>query len=123
MTFQDLSIRRKLTVLILVSSVLGLLLACVGLAAYERTRFRDSTINEISALADTLGANAAASLVFDDPKAAADLLGALRTEQHILGARLYDANGNVFAEYRRDGAGPEFVMPPWQGDGATFTPS
>jgi signal transduction histidine kinase/CheY-like chemotaxis protein len=123
MTFQDLSIRRKLTVLILVSSVLGLLLACVGLAAYERTRFRDSTINEISALADTLGANAAASLVFDDPKAAADLLGALRTEQHILGARLYDANGNVFAEYRRDGAGPEFVMPPWQGDGATFTPN
>src|ERR1700690_305018 len=97
MTFRDLSIRRKLTVLILSSSVLGLVLACVGLAAYERTSFRASTVNEISALADTLGANAAASLEFDDPKTAADMLGALRTEQHILGARLYDENGNVFA--------------------------
>jgi signal transduction histidine kinase/CheY-like chemotaxis protein len=122
MTFRDLSIRRKMTVLILSSSVLGLLLACVGLAAYERTSFRASTTNEISALADTLGANAAASLVFNDPKAAADMLRALATEQHILGARLYDANGNVFAEYRREDAPKTFIMPSWRGDGATFTP-
>jgi signal transduction histidine kinase/CheY-like chemotaxis protein len=122
MTFRDLSIRRKMTVLILSSSVLGLVMACVGLAAYERTSFRASTTNEISALADTLGANAAASLLFNDPKAAADLLGALATEQHILGARLYDANGKVFAEYRREGAPKTFMMPSCCGDGATFTP-
>ncbi len=122
MTFRDLSIRRKMTVLILSSSVLGLVMACVGLAAYERTSFRASTTNEISALADTLGANAAASLVFNDPKTAADMLGALATEQHILGARLYDANGKVFAEYRREGAPKTFMMPSWRGDGATFTP-
>ncbi len=122
MTFRDLSIRRKMTVLILSSSVLGLVLACVGLAAYERTSFRASTTNEISALADTLGANAAASLVFNDPTAAADMLRALATEQHILGARLYDINGKVFAEYRREGAGNDFIMPSWRADGATFTP-
>ena len=114
MLFRDLSIRRKLTVLILTSSVLGLVLACVGLAAYERRSFRASTTSELSALADTLGANAAASLVFNDPKTAAEMLGALRTEPHILGARLYDANGKVFAEYRRTDAGSEFSMPPWR---------
>jgi signal transduction histidine kinase/DNA-binding response OmpR family regulator len=122
MLFRDLSIQRKLTVLILTSSVLGLVLACVGLAAYERRSFRASTTSELSALADTLGANAAASLVFNDPKTAAEMLGALRTEQHILGARLYDANGKVFAEYRRTDAGSEFSMPSWRADGATFTP-
>jgi signal transduction histidine kinase/CheY-like chemotaxis protein len=94
----------------------------MGFAAYERTSFRASTSNELSALADTLGTNAAASLEFDDPKTAADMLGALRTEQHVLGARLYDTNGKVFAEYRRDNAGREFTMPPWREDGATFTP-
>jgi signal transduction histidine kinase/CheY-like chemotaxis protein len=122
MAFRDLSIGRKLTVLILSSSVLGLLMACVGLAAYERSSFRASTTNELSALADTLGANAAASLVFNDPKTAADLLGALRTEQHILGARLYDANGKIFAEYRRANTGRGAPLPSWRGDGATFTP-
>jgi signal transduction histidine kinase/CheY-like chemotaxis protein len=122
MNFRNLSIRRKLTVLILSSSVLGLAMACGGLAAYERSRFRASTTDEISALADTLGANTAASLVFNDPKTAADLLGALRTEQHILGARLYDGNGNVFAEYRREDDADDFAMPYWHPDGATFTP-
>src|SRR5271168_370210 len=102
MSFRDLSIRRKLTLLILSSSVLGLVLACVGLAAYERTSFRASTANELSALADTLGANAAASLVFNDQKTGADMLHALRADRHILGARLYDVNGKVFAEYVRD---------------------
>ena len=122
MHFRDLSIRRKLTVLILTSSVLGLVLACVGLAAYERRSFRASTTSELSALAATLGTNAAASLLFNDPKTAGEMLGALRTEQHILGARLYDANGKVFAEYRRTDAGSEFSMPSWRADGATFTP-
>jgi signal transduction histidine kinase/CheY-like chemotaxis protein len=121
MSFRDLSIRRKLTVLILTSSVLGLVMSCVGLAAYERTSFRASTTNELSALSDTLGANAAASLVFNDPKTAADMLGAPRTEQHILGARLYDANGKVFAEYRRVHSGNDVPMPSWHADGATFT--
>jgi signal transduction histidine kinase/CheY-like chemotaxis protein len=121
MTFRDLSIRRKLTVLILSSSILGLVMVCLGLAAYERTSFRASTTAELSALADTLGANAAASLVFNDPKTAADMLSALRTEKHILGACLYDANGKVFAAYRRGDAGSEFRTPAWHSDGATFT--
>ena len=122
MRFRDLSIRRKLTLLILASSVLGLVMACVGLAAYERKSFRASTTNELSALADTLGANAVASMVFNDQKTAADILGALRTEPHILGARLYDANGKVFAEYRRPNIGAEVRMPSWRPDGAAFTP-
>jgi signal transduction histidine kinase/CheY-like chemotaxis protein len=122
MSFRDLSIRRKLTVLILSSSILGLVMVCLGLAAYERTSFRSSTTSELSALADTLGANAAASLVFNDRKTAADMLAALKTENHVIGARLYDANHRVFAEYRRDGASSDLAMPEWRGDGATFTP-
>ena len=98
MSFRHLSLRQRLTLLILTSSVLGLLLACAGLTAYERNNFRASTLNELSALADTLGANAAASLLFNDQKTGADMLRALATEHHVLAARLYDVNGNVFAE-------------------------
>ena len=122
MLFSQLSLRRKLTMLILCSSVLGLVLACGGLAAYERASFRASTMNELSALADTLGANAAASLLFKDQKTGSDILHALGTERHILAARLYDMDGKTFAEYRRTDVGPGFKMPAWRKQGAEFGP-
>jgi hypothetical protein len=76
--------------------------------------------SELSVLADTLGANTAASLAFNDRKSATDMLDALRAERHIVGARLYDSRGVVFAEYRRDGIGSAFVMPAQPDVGAHF---
>ena len=105
MSFRDLPIRRKLALLILTSSVLAVILACIGFAVYERQNFRANTGNELRALADTLGANTAASLAFNDPKTARAMLGALRADHNVLGACLYDIHGNIFAEYRRAGLG------------------
>jgi signal transduction histidine kinase/DNA-binding response OmpR family regulator len=122
MRFRNLSLRRRLTLLILCSGVLGLVLACTGLAAYERNNFRASTQTELSALADTLGANVAASLLFNDQKTGADMLRALATEHHVMAAQLYDANGNIFAEYRRSDVGREFQVPAWREQGAEFKP-
>jgi hypothetical protein len=39
------------------------------------------------------------------------MLGALRADHNVLGACLYDKEGNIFAEYRRAGLGTEFTMP------------
>jgi two-component system sensor histidine kinase/response regulator len=113
--FKNLSIRYKLTLLILCSSALGLVLACAALVGYESRSFRTSTLDEISALADTQGANVAASMLFNDHKTGADMLHALSTEHHILAARLYDESGKVFAEYRRSNLGIDFKMPEWSG--------
>jgi signal transduction histidine kinase/DNA-binding response OmpR family regulator len=120
MDFRDLPIRRKLALLILTSSVLAVILACMGFAVYERQNFRADTGNELRALADTLGANTAASLAFNDPKTAREMLGALRADHNVLGACLYDIRGNIFAEYRRAGLGTEFRMPSLRDDGAYF---
>src|SRR5271168_99726 len=120
MKFRDLPIRRKLALLILTSSVLAVLLACMGFAVYERQNFRANTDNELRALADTLGANTAASLAFDDRKTAREMLAALRADHDVLGACLYDIKGNIFAEYRRAGVGREFTMPSLRDDGAYF---
>jgi signal transduction histidine kinase/DNA-binding response OmpR family regulator len=120
MNFKDLPIRRKLALLILTSSVLAVVLACIGFAIYERENFRANTGNELRALADTLGTNTAASLAFNDPKTAREMLGALRADHNVLGACLYDIEGNIFAVYRRAGLGTEFTMPSFRGDGAYF---
>ncbi len=120
MIFRDLTIRRKLALLTLTSSVLAVILACVGFAIYERQRFHTDIANELATLADTLGANTAASLAFNDPKTAREMLAALRTEDHVLGACLYDIHGQIFAEYRRAGLGAKFAMPSLKPDGAYF---
>jgi two-component system, sensor histidine kinase and response regulator len=122
MNFRDLPIRRKLALLTLTASVFAVMLACLGFAIYEHQNFRANTVSELTALADTLGANTAASLAFNDQKTAREMLGALRAEHNVLGACLYDNRGNIFAEYRRAGQGGEFKMPSSQTDGAEFEP-
>jgi PAS domain S-box-containing protein len=114
------SIQRKLTFVIVCTSIVGLCLACLSFEFYERTSFRSAMTSELSALADILGANTAASLAFDDRKSAQDMLAALRAERHIVATGLYDIRGMVFAEYRREGTGPESAMRPRGEDGAQF---
>jgi two-component system, sensor histidine kinase and response regulator len=119
--FRDLPIRRKLAGLIMTASAFAVILACVGFAIYERQRFHSDIAEELTTLADALGANTAASLAFNDQKTAREMMGALRTEDHVLGAGLYDIHGHMFAEYRRvDVAG--FELPPSSPDGAYFGP-
>ena len=120
MFFGNLSIRRKLALLILSASAMALVLACFGFSIYERQSFRAITTSELSTLADVLGANSAASVAFNDTKTATEILGALRAEPHILGACLYDNDGLVFAEYRRKGLDSDFMMPSSHSDRAQF---
>ena len=120
--FRHWSIQRKLTIVVLCTSLLGLSIACAAFEIYERVSFRRALTDELSALADTVGANSAASLVFDDRKSARDVLAGLKAERHIVAACLYSSSGRIFAEYRRPEIGPDFKMPGWQQDGAQFGP-
>jgi PAS domain-containing protein len=105
------SIQNKLTFVIVCTSVVGLSLACISFDLYERSSFRKAMTTELSALAETLGTNAAAALTFYDRKSAEDILGALRAEKHIVGARLYDGEGIPFADYYRGGKGQQLQLP------------
>jgi signal transduction histidine kinase/DNA-binding response OmpR family regulator len=120
--FRSASIQRKLMLIILCTNVLGLSLACMAFEIYERKSFRKGMTSELAALADTLGANSAAALAFSDRKSAEQTLLALDAEENIVGACLYDKNGELFAAYRRAGIGAEFRFPPPQNDAAVFGP-
>src|SRR6266436_5926695 len=80
--FRDSSIRRKLSMVIFCTSLLGLSLTGVAFEFYERASFRSSLVNQLTSHAD--------------------MLKALRVERHIVAACLYDTHGNVFAAYRRE---------------------
>ena len=98
------SIQRKLTFVILTTSLLGLSLACLCSEIYERGSFRSAIATQLTALAGTLGANATASLAFSDKQSAVDILKALSAEPHVVTGCLYDKRGQFFAAYQRSGA-------------------
>ncbi len=120
MHIRNYSIRFKLAILILTASVLAVLLATMGFGIYERQSYRASAVRELTALADTLGANTAASLAFSDQGTAKTMLGALATEPHIIAACLYDNQGRIFAEYRSHGKTRTVDLPARRPDGAYF---
>jgi two-component system, sensor histidine kinase and response regulator len=119
-SFQQSSIHRKLVGVILATCCLALGLASVGYALYERASYRAMMASELTTLADTLGANTAASLMFNDRRSAREMLGALQSEKHIMAGCLYDRSGNVLAEYRRPGLARSFAIPGRSEDGARF---
>ncbi|HEX4542033.1 MAG TPA: CHASE sensor domain-containing protein [Candidatus Acidoferrum sp.] len=120
--FRNSSIHRKLTIVVFLTSVLGLSMAGLAFEWFERARFRSALVSELTSRADTLGFNTAAALIFNDRKSAQDLLHALSVERHIEAACIYDGHGRVFAEYQRDGLSRNFLMPKWQGDAVRFAP-
>src|SRR5579864_5677100 len=114
------SIRQKLAAVILLTATLALVLASLGFGFYERASYRATMISELNALADTLGANTTAALMFNDPKSAHDMLSALQSETHIVAGCLYDRRGKIFAEYRRPGIFTACAGPRWDEPGARF---
>src|SRR5579862_3837156 len=116
------SIQRKLTFVILTTSLLGLSLACLCSEIYERGSFRGAITSQLTALAGTLGANATASLAFSDKQSAVDILKALSAEPHVVTGCLYDKKGEFFAAYQRTGVTDRCSETLVHGEEARFEP-
>jgi len=120
LNFRNLSLRRKQTLIILLTSTITLLLACAAFVGFEVLNFREELANEISVMAQIAGNNCAAALDFNDPKAATDTIGALRVELPIANACVYNRRGEVFAQYQREGKSTVSPFPPVQLPGHEF---
>ncbi len=118
---RDLPIRRKLTLVILLTCSVVLLLACGVLALYQVLDFRQNMVRDTTVLADVLAQNTQAALTFQDENAARQTLLALQAEPYVSAACLYDQAGNRFADYIRKNA--EVDLPPHPAkDGSHFEP-
>jgi signal transduction histidine kinase/DNA-binding response OmpR family regulator len=118
--FRNSSIRRKLTIVIFCTSLLGLSVAGIAFEVYERASFRAELVSELASHAGTLALNTAASLAFNDRNAAQELLASLQVEPHIVEACLYDKRLRLFGEYRRDGDTPQCDRIAPNANGAQF---
>src|SRR5712691_8641718 len=118
--FRNLSIRRKLTLIIMLTSSVALLLACAAFVSYDLYAFRQAKVHDLTTLADIIGSNSTAALSFNDASSAREILGALSAKKHIVAACIYTRNGQVFAKYLRGDPNARFSPPETQDDGSRF---
>jgi signal transduction histidine kinase len=99
--FRANTISAKLTWVNLLVTGIALLLACLSFLAYDFFSYRENLIQNLFAAAQIAGTNSVTALMFDDPQAAETTLSGLRSSPDVLSAAIVDANGHLFAEYRR----------------------
>jgi len=99
--YRNLPIRHKLRLIIMSVVTAALVVASAGVLGYDQFSLRAEMSNDLGVLAGILGANSTAALTFGDQRAAEELLAGLRVKRHMVGAFIYDANGKLFAAYRR----------------------
>ncbi|MEO8210449.1 MAG: ATP-binding protein [bacterium] len=68
----------------------------------EYYSYRQHVKSNITTLATVIAANSSASLAFDSPDDATEILKALSAENHVVVACIYDINGRLFAKYPAD---------------------
>ena len=121
--YRDLSIKRKLQVIILLTAGAALALASTVFVSYDLFTSRQSLARDLSTLAQIIGSNSTAALAFNDRNSAKDVLTALSAMPHIVSACIYGKDGKVFVQYRRGGAGKDISAPQLEKEGAHFGPN
>jgi len=118
---RKISLRRKLTLVIMINTVMALCAAGIAFAEYGVYRFKELRLEDLNALANILGTNSTAPLAFKDPISAQDILRALAAKPHILSAAIYDRDGKPFAVYHRGESKVPYSAPPVESESSRFT--
>ncbi|MGB8354697.1 MAG: ATP-binding protein [Chthoniobacteraceae bacterium] len=112
MPLKDIPIRRKLMVIIMLTAFVALLLMRLIFFTYEFLTFRQATLKQLSTVGKVIAANSTAALAFDNQDDAQEILAALKADQNVVAAALYDKSGQLFAKYPADVPGSLLPVAP-----------
>jgi signal transduction histidine kinase/ActR/RegA family two-component response regulator len=119
--FANLSIKRKQMFIIMLTSSVALLLACLGFMGYELTTFRQEMRHHLADLALRIAEQNSGALEFnssDDAKT--NLFKVLKDDPNVVFAEIYTKNEKPFAPYQRVDQSERFTAPPFEGEGSRF---
>ena len=102
MNLQNLSIKRKLMLITMLTSSVALVLSSASFLIYDLISFRHLLTQDLMTQAQIIGYNSAAAMAFKDEPAATATLSALTAKEDIVAAVLYSPDGKMFAHYFRN---------------------
>src|SRR5438874_5258260 len=121
MKLQNVSIKRKLMLITMLTSSIALLLSSASFLIYDLISFRHLLTQDLATQAEIIGYNSAAAMAFKDEPAATATLAALTAKDDIVAAVLYSPDGKMFAHYfRTEKSLPEVLPRGSQGKGHRF---
>ena len=118
--FRNLTIKRKLTLIILTTSVGLLVLAGLWFIWFQHKGLKKARVRDHETLADVIGKNLVASLEFEQPQDATGYLSILNKVPSVVYSVVYDSEGKVFAHYQSETTPDDFVKPKFQERVAVF---
>ncbi len=107
---RDMTIRGKLTTIIMVVTAVTLLLAIVSFVTLEQVHARQRLVKDLFSHTEMVGDNCKAALTFSDAEDAGAILASLDAQDSAVYACIYDKGGDIFAEFSR-GDMPEGILP------------
>lgn len=105
--FRDIPIRRKLMLVIVLTSGVAIALASALIIGYQIVTARLAAVYDLRSAADIIAVNSSEELQLREPRSAERTLSTLKTRPEVLVARILDRDGNLFAQYARAGVDPE----------------
>jgi signal transduction histidine kinase/CheY-like chemotaxis protein len=107
--FRAASIKRKLTLLVMMTTTVALVVAAVQFILNDLRDYRRRSVNDLKILAHIIGDNCISPLKFDDAEFAKQVLAGFQAKPNVLAAGVYK-NGKLFAPYLAAGQ-PASVLP------------
>ena len=118
--YRNLSVKRKLQLIVMFTVGAALALACTAILAYDQVEYRREMRNDLAIQAEIFASNSTAALSFADQKSAQEILSGLKAKREIVTALIYTADGKPFASYVRKPGPATLTIPPVQPDRVWF---
>jgi len=112
MKAKQLSIKRKIITVTMLTSTVVLAVAIGSFMAYDLISFRESMIRNLVTVAQLTAEDSTAAVAFGNEKDAADALAKLHLEPQIVAAALYNHSGKLFVTYPTNLAAASFPATP-----------
>ena len=109
--YKKASIRRNILAIALVTALLTSIFTLVFFLAGDYRHHQQMLLEQSRVLAKILASNVSAAIVYRDPDTASEILAALREKDDVIGAYIFTADGQLFAEYRNSAADTRASIP------------
>lgn len=108
--YKNISIKNKLILIQVVTAFIAVFICCVLFVFNDIKSFNKSLVSNKYSIAEIVGVNVIAPLLFNDKDAASQILQNLKSNNSVLNAAIFDKEGTKFVQYDRHAT--PFLFPP-----------
>ncbi len=119
--FQDITIKNKLTAIIMLTSVTALLMGLSAFITWEYFDIKKNMVANLSTYAAIIADNTKAAVVYENADDAREILSALRAAPSIVHARICTEDSNTLAIFNKDSNDTSAHLLQFKDEGYCFT--